>query len=207
MKNSRDIKLLFKRLKKMNNFLVLNALLIVCISISTIYSATISRTSSFYIKESIWTVIGLIAYLVVTMIDYKKYLKYYKVLYLLNILMLLSVFALGVSRLGAQRWIDLGPVSIQPSEVGKVLVVITLSAFLSTHFKDRLVGIKSVIIAVAHIAPVLLLILKQPDLGTTLIILMTFSVIIFMYELDWKTIIILGLSGVDFVPFAYFFLL
>ena len=70
MKNSRDIKLLFKRLKKMNNFLVLNALLIVCISISTIYSATISRTSSFYIKESIWTVIGLIAYLVVTMIDY-----------------------------------------------------------------------------------------------------------------------------------------
>lgn len=207
MKNSRDIKLLFKRLKKMNNFLVLNALLIVCISISTIYSATISRTSSFYIKESIWTVIGLIAYLVVTMIDYKKYLKYYKVLYLLNILMLLSVFALGVSRLGAQRWIDLGPVSIQPSEVGKVLVVITLSAFLSTHFKDRLVGIKSVIIAVAHIAPVLLLILKQPDLGTTLIILMTFSVIIFMYELDWKTIIILGLSGVAFVPFAYFFLL
>ena len=105
MKNSRDIKLLFIRLKKMNNFLVLNALLIVCISISTIYSATISRTSSFYIKESIWTVIGLIAYLVVTMIDYKKYLKYYKVLYLLNILMLLSVFALGVSRLGAQRWI------------------------------------------------------------------------------------------------------
>ena len=48
MKSSRDIKLLFKRLKKMNNFLVLNALLIVCISISTIYSATISRTTSFY---------------------------------------------------------------------------------------------------------------------------------------------------------------
>ena len=82
MKNSRDIKLLFKRLKKMNNFLVLNALLIVCISISTIYSATISRTSSFYIKESIWTVIGLIAYLVVTMIDYKKYLNTYTTIFL-----------------------------------------------------------------------------------------------------------------------------
>lgn len=207
MKSSRDIKLLFKRLKKMNNFLVLNALLIVCISISTIYSATISRTTSFYMKESIWAVIGLVAYLIVTMIDYRKYLKYYKVLYIINIFILLSIFFIGVSRLGAQRWITFGPVSLQPSEMGKVLVVLTLSAFLSTYFKDKLVGVKSVFIAGAHIAPILLLILKQPDLGTTLIIVMTFSVMIFMCDLDWKTIILLGTSAVAFVPFAYFFLL
>lgn len=207
MKSSREIKLLLKRLKKMNNFLVLNALLIVGISISTIYSATISRTSSFYIKEAIWTGIGLIAYLFVTMIDYKKYLKYYKMLYILNILLLASVLVLGVSRLGAQRWISFGPISIQPSEVGKVLVVITLSAFLSTHFRERFEGLKSVVIAGVHILPVLLLILKQPDLGTTLIIVMTFCVMLFMCNLDWKTIIIMVLSGTAFVPFAYFFLL
>lgn len=207
MNKSREFKLLFKRLKKMNNFLILNALAIVVLSVLTIYSATISRTSSFYIKEAIWAVIGLGAYLFFTMIDYRKYLKYYKVIYVFNILLLLSVLVLGVSRLGAQRWIDLGPISLQPSELGKVLLILTLSAFLSLHFRDRFVGLKSVIIAGIHILPVLLLILKQPDLGTTLIILMTFSVMIFICGLDWKTIILLGISGAAFVPFSYMFLL
>lgn len=207
MKSSREIKLFFKKLKKMNNYLVLNALIIVAISIATIYSATISKGSSFYIKEGIWAVIGLVAYFIVSFIDYRKYFKYYKVLYILNTCLLASVLVFGVSRLGAQRWISLGPISIQPGEVGKVLVVITLSAFLTTSFRERFEGLKSIVIAGLHIAPVLLLILKQPDLGTTLIIIMACSVILFMHNLDWKTIFILVLSGAAFVPFAYFFLL
>lgn len=207
MKSSRDIKLFFKKLKKMNNFLVLNALVIVALSISAIYSATISRTSSFYIKESVWAIIGVVAYFIVSLIDYRKYFKYYKLLYILNIGLLSSVLFMGVTRLGAQRWISIGPINIQPGEIGKVLVVITLSAFLTIRFKDRFVGLKGVIIAGLHIAPILLLILKQPDLGTTLIIVMTCSVMIFMNNLDWKTIIILIISGVAFVPVAYFFLL
>ncbi len=207
MKSSRELKLFLKKVKKMNNYLVLNALIIVAISISTIYSATVSKGSSFYIKESIWTVIGLVAYIIVSFIDYRKYYKYYKVLYILNLGLLLSVLVLGVSRLGAQRWISLGPISIQPAEVGKVLVVITLSAFLTSNFRERVVGLKSVMITGLHIGPILLLILKQPDLGTTLIIVMTCSVILFMHNLDWKTIIILFLSGATFVPIAYLFLL
>lgn len=207
MKSSRDIKLFFKKLKKMNNFLVLNALLIVTISISVIYSATISKNSSFYIKELIWAAIGIVAYFIVSLIDYRKYFKYYKVLYVLNIILLSSVLVLGVTRLGAQRWISLGPISIQPGEIGKVLVVITLAAFLTINYRERFMGLKSIFIVGLHIAPVLFLILKQPDLGTTLIIVMTCSVMIFMNNLDWKTIIILLLSGGAFVPFAYFFLL
>lgn len=207
MKSSREIKLFLKKIKKMNHYLVLNALIIVAISISTIYSATISKGNSFYIKEGVWAIIGLVAYFVVSLIDYKKYFKYYKVLYILNLGLLSSVLVLGVSRLGAQRWISLGPVSIQPGEVGKVLVVITLSAFLTSNFRERFIGIKSVIIAGVHIAPILLLILKQPDLGTTLIIIMTCSVIIFINNLDWKTILILLVGGCAFVPIAYLFLL
>ena len=207
MKSSREIKLFFKKLKKMNNYLVLNALIIVAISISTIYSATIAKGEAFYIKESIWAGIGLVAYFIVSLIDYKKYFKYYKLLYILNICLLTSVLLFGVNRLGAQRWISLGPVSIQPGEVGKVLVVMTLSAFLTTNFRERVGGIKGIIASGIHILPALLLLLKQPDLGTTLIIVMTCSIILFIHNLDWKTIIILALGGAAFVPLAYLFLL
>ncbi|MGY0393899.1 MULTISPECIES: rod shape-determining protein RodA [unclassified Fusobacterium] len=207
MKSSREIKLFLKKLKKMNNYLLVNALIIVAISVSTIYSATISKGESFYIKETIWGVIGVVAYFVVSFIDYRKYFKYYKLLYVLNIILLASVLIFGVSRLGAQRWISLGPISIQPGEVGKVLIVITLSAFLTTNFREKFIGFRGIIIAGLHIAPILLLILKQPDLGTTLIIVMTCGVIMFMYNLEWKTIIFLAVSGGIFVPFSYFFLL
>lgn len=207
MKSSREIKLFLKKLKKMNNYLLVNALIIVAISVSTIYSATISKGESFYIKETIWGVIGVVAYFVVSFIDYRKYFKYYKLLYVLNIILLASVLIFGVSRLGAQRWISLGPISIQPGEVGKVLIVITLSAFLATNFREKFIGFRGIIIAGLHIAPILLLILKQPDLGTTLIIVMTCGVIMFMYNLEWKTIIFLAVSGGIFVPFSYFFLL
>ncbi|WP_291258992.1 rod shape-determining protein RodA [Fusobacterium sp.] len=207
MKSSREIKLFLKKLKKMNNYLLVNALIIVAISVSTIYSATISKSESFYIKETIWGVIGVAAYFIVSFIDYRKYFKYYKLLYVLNLTLLTSVLMFGVSRLGAQRWISLGPISIQPGEIGKVLIVITLSAFLTTNFRDKFIGFKGTIIAGLHIAPILLLILKQPDLGTTLIIVMTCGVIMFMYNLEWKTIIFLAVSGGIFAPFSYFFLL
>lgn len=207
MIKSRKFRLILKRIKKMNNFLVLNALAIVGISVLTIYSATVSKSGSFHLREATWAGISVIAYLVVSLIDYKKYLKYYKVLYVFNILLMGSVLAIGDTRLGAQRWINLGPISLQPSEIGKVVVIITLAAFLSTRFRERTLGFKNLVIAGIYIAPVLALILKQPDLGTTLIIIFTFLVMLFMANLNWQVIITMGVGAVAFVPIAYLFLL
>ena len=207
MGRSRGLTLSLKKIKKMNNFLLLNAVVIVVISILTIYSATIHKTTLFYKREMFWGIIGVFVYLFFSFIDYKKYAKYYKLIYILNIMVLMSVYVMGVKRLGAQRWIDLGPISVQPSEVGKVLVILTLSEFLVAKYRERFIGLKSVFIAGLHILPVMLLILKQPDLGTTLILAMTFCVLIFIHGIDWKTIIIMAVGGIVSVPAAYFFLL
>lgn len=207
MGRSRDLTLSLKKIKKMNNFLLLNAVVIVVISILTIYSATIHKTTLFYKREIFWGIIGVFVYLFFSFIDYKKYAKYYKLIYILNIMVLMSVYVMGVKRLGAQRWIDLGPISVQPSEIGKVLAILTLSEFLVAKYRDRFIGLKSVFISGLHILPVMLLILKQPDLGTTLILAMTFCVLIFIHGIDWKTIIIMAVGGIVSVPAAYFFLL
>lgn len=207
MKNSRKFKLILKRINKMNNFLILNALLIVGISISTIYSATILKGGGFHYKEAVWAIISIFAYFIISMIDYKKYLKYYTLLYVFNLLFLSALLVIGESRLGAQRWINLGPVSLQPSEIGKVIVVLTLSAFISVHFRGRSLGFKNFLACGIFVAPVLLLILKQPDLGTTLIICMTFFVILFMANLEWKIIISMIVAAGISAPLSFFFLL
>lgn len=207
MKGIRELSNIVKKLKKMNYFLLLDALIIVCISVVTIYSATISKDTGFYAKEAIWGCIGVVVFFLFASIDYRKYLKTYKIIYIANIILLACVHLIGSKKLGAQRWIEIGGISIQPSELGKVLLVITLSAYISLHYKDRIVGIKNLIKIGMHIVVILLLILKQPDLGTSLIIVATAGVMIFMAELDWKTIIILGVSGICFVPLAYSFLL
>lgn len=177
------------RIKKMNNFLLLNALIIVAISVMTIYSATQTKGGNFSLKEAIWGVIGVIVYFVITFIDYRKYQKYYKLLYFINLFILFSLLILGSVRLGAKRWISFGPISIQPSEIAKVLVVLTLCAFITTYInKDRL-KLKDFIICIFFIVPILTLILLQPDLGTTLIICATFGIIILMANLDFKIIV------------------
>ncbi|CAK7017736.1 MULTISPECIES: rod shape-determining protein RodA [Fusobacterium] len=207
MGKSRDTALILKKIKKMNNFLLLNAVIIVVISVLTIYSATIHKTTLFYKREAFWGIIGIFVYLFFSFVDYRKYAKYYKLIYIFNILVLLSVYVLGVKRLGAQRWIDLGPISIQPSEIGKILVILTFSEFLASKYRDRFIGLKSVMISFLHILPVFILILRQPDLGTALILMMTYFVLIFIHGIDWKSIIIMVITGIISVPTAFFFFL
>lgn len=207
MKQTRKFRFILKRIKKMNNFLILNALLIVGIRICTIYSATISKPGSFHTKEAIWAIISIVAYFIVSMIDYRKYFKYYKFLYVFNIIFLTALLVIGESRLGAQRWINLGPITLQPSEIGKVIVVLTLSAFIAIHFRGKTLGFKSFMMCGAFVAPVLLLILKQPDLGTTMIITMTFFVILFIANLEWKIIVSMGVIAAISAPLSFFFLL
>lgn len=207
MGKNRDTALILKKIKKMNNFLLLNAVIIVVISVLTIYSATIHKTTLFYKREAFWGIIGVFVYLFFSFVDYRKYAKYYKLIYIFNILVLLSVYVLGVKRLGAQRWIDLGPISIQPSEIGKILVILTFSEFLASKYRDRFIGLKSVMISFLHILPVFILILRQPDLGTALILMMTYFVLIFIHGIDWKSIIIMVITGIISVPTAFFFFL
>ena len=207
MKQTREFRFILKRIKKMNNFLILNALLIVGISICTIYSATISKAGNFHMKEAVWALISIVAYFIVSMIDYRKYFKYYKFLYVFNIIFLAALLVIGESRLGAQRWINLGPITLQPSEIGKVIVVLTLSAFIAIHFRGKTLGFKNFMMCGAFVTPVLLLILKQPDLGTTMIITMTFFVILFIANLEWKIIVSMGVIAAISAPLSFFFLL
>lgn len=207
MGKSRERALFLKKLKKMNNYMLLTALLIVGLSLTAVYSSTSSRTMSFFHKEIIFTGLGIFVYFIFSFIDYRKYGKYYKLVYLFNVMLLLAVYVVGTKRLGAQRWIPIGPLTIQPSEFAKVFIVLTFSEVLATKYRERFSGLKNMLMAGLHILPIFLLIAKQPDLGTSLVLIFIYGVLVFVHGIDWKSIIITLFSGLAAVPFVYFFLL
>ncbi|WP_297596892.1 rod shape-determining protein RodA [uncultured Cetobacterium sp.] len=207
MGKNHDLVVTLKKIKKMKNMILYIALCIVTISALTVYSATIHKSSSFFYKEIVWIVLGIFTYFIFSFVDYKLYGKYYKVIYIINVILLSLVFLIGDKRLGAQRWIDFGFITIQPSEFSKLFVVLTFSEVLSDKFNSKFVGLKSVFITSLYIVPIFLLIAAQPDLGTSLVIIFLYLILIFMNGIDWKTIIVISITGVSLAPIGYLFLL
>ncbi|RXZ29309.1 rod shape-determining protein RodA [Fusobacterium necrophorum] len=198
---------LIKRLKKMNLWLIANILAIFALSLMSIYSSTIPKGPSFFQKELLWFFVSAIVFVAFSLLDYHKYMKYDRYVYLFNVLMLLSVFVIGTRRLGAQRWIDLGPISIQPSEFAKIFLVLTLSSYMAKHSNERFEGFRSMMLSFLHMLPIFILIALQPDLGTSLVLLVIYASLVFINGLDWRTIFILLLAAISAIPGAYFFLL
>ena len=153
------------------------AVLISLIGIMTIYSATrplgAEGHSAYYIKQVTWLILGIFALLFVAGIDYIWISRFSHSLYVIGIILLIAVFILGRTGMGAQRWLSLGPLSFQPSENFKLTFIIMLSQYLST-LKSPL-DTRSLLRVFFFITffPFLLLI-KQPDLGTALIVLLIF---------------------------------
>lgn len=207
MGKNHDTVVILKKLKKMKNSCLYTALCITIISLLTVYSATIHKGDSFYTKEILWIFLGVVVYFIFSFIDYRIYGKYYKIIYGLNVILLILVFLIGDKRLGAQRWINIGFITIQPSEFSKLLIVLTFSEVLATKFSTKFVGIKSIFATGIHILPIFLLIAGQPDLGTSLVIIFLYLILIFINGIDWKTIIMITICGIAMIPIGYFFLL
>lgn len=205
--NPRDIKLTLKKLKKLDMLLLLNALCIVLISLVSIYSATYTKTDLFFKKQLIFVPLALVTFIIFSLMDYRLYAKYTKLIYVFNVLFLLSVFFFGTKILGAQRWIRIGPIGVQPSEFAKLFIVLTFSELLVNGYKDSFRGFKTIITSGLHILPIFLLIAKQPDLGTSLVLVFLYMVLIFINGIDIKTYLGIIISGIMAMPFGYFFLL
>ncbi len=164
---------LFKQsrlLKKLDYTLIAVVALIIVFSRIIIYSATKDDTvlRKDFIRQILHIVIGIGGLIFILNINYEDLAKHMKKLYLLNLILLAAVIFVGDSAMEAQRWIQLGPFRFQPSEFSKLIIIVCFAAFLSKR-QGRLKRLKDLIPCFAFIGLPLLLILKQPDLGTSLV--------------------------------------
>ena len=129
---------------------------------------TLSHQGSDYAdKQAAFLVAGVVAALVFWRIPYQTWTNKYVLpaIYVINIALLVAVMVKGHSAMGAQRWLSLGPITIQPSEIAKLVVIFTLSAWLAFKPVRRF---RDCFYAIAIIVVPAVLVFKQPDLGTSL---------------------------------------
>lgn len=150
-----------------------------------------------YVKtQAVSAIIGLVGMFIISKIDYKIYKKFYKVIYFVVIILLASVAVMGKSVSGAKRWIDLGFISFQPSEVAKIGLIIFYAELL-TQNRDKLKELgKGFFYPIAYLIPIVgILILLQNHLSATVLIVLIISVIMLMAGSRLKYFLSFGLAG------------
>jgi rod shape determining protein RodA len=162
-----------RRLQRIDWVLVVTVLALCGAGLLVIASAT--RTTAvegdplYYVKKQVLALgIGLSLAVMAAAIDYHTFRYLSNLFYIGNLGLLLAVLAFGKETLGAQRWIQVGPLALQPSEVAKVVLILTLANLLA-HKQGKWKSWLDLGIPLAHTLVPVLLILRQPDLGTSLV--------------------------------------
>jgi len=135
----------------------------------------------YYVRlQALWILTGIFMAFLVNLFDYQILQKYSWYIYGFNILLLLAVFVVGSETKGATRWIPITSTQgIQPSEFAKIFIILTFADFLAKR-QDKLNNFRNFIAPVLFVTVPMLLIVKQPDLGTSLIIMAIFIGMMFM---------------------------
>lgn len=151
--------------------LLLAVSLIILFSLLTIASATMDNLSGdafFITRQALLAIISFVALLVVLSVDYTQFYKLAPYLYGLSLVLLLAVFFIDREGVGAQRWINLGFLNLQPSEFAKLFIIISLARHLAAR-EGNFASIFSVIPTFLYVSLPMALIFLQPDLGTALV--------------------------------------
>ncbi|MCT4508330.1 MAG: rod shape-determining protein RodA [Tepidibacter sp.] len=204
------LKIELKMFKDIDWILVTTVIAIFSIGMVIISSAThVNDSGSFkqFTVQIISFAIGLIIIAIMLLFDYNKIGKYHKYIYGLNVFLLLAVYipGLGVKIAGANSWIKLGPINIQTSEIVKLGFIISFAKFMENK-KDKLNTFKDLLPIVAYAAPLLLLILIQPDLGTSIVFISIIFGMAFICGINYKIIGYTFITAIISVPIIYNFL-
>lgn len=160
-----------------------------------------------YIKQLYFFIMGMGVILAIISVDYRIFMSCNYFIYGAVCLLLLYALLLGKTQAGTQRWINLGFFNLQPSEPAKLMLVITLASFYSRKDTDKGFTLKELIVPIALAALPFLLILKQPDLGTALMLGFIFVSMTLFVKLKWQTLTILIGVCASLIPLAWKFLL
>ena len=200
-----------KRLLRRIDFILLfAAAAIVIYGLIIISSATHINTPGeerfwFVQRQGIFAVVNAVLAILFMNFDYRGLQQYGQKLYIFNLIMLLAVMLFGHAALGAQRWIQIGPISLQPSEFSKLIMIICMAAILEERM-GRLNRIQDLLPIAGYIAIPFVLVLKQPDLGTSLVFMAIFFGMVIACGMPWRIFTFIVVLGVAAMPVLWQFL-
>jgi rod shape determining protein RodA len=184
-------------------------LLIASIGILNLYSTTSGGEVSgtpLYLKQIFWLLIGLAVMVVIAFTEYRFYSDFAYIVYMVAFFFLLVVMGYGIITSGAQRWIKIGSISFQPSEFVKISLILALAKFFQRLPSREGYSLKDLTYPFLLLLLPMGLILKQPDLGTSIILLLVFFSILIFVKIRWSTLLTIGLGGAAILPLSWSFL-
>lgn len=185
-----------------------SAILLVCFGLVALYSSTLTDAANFplFRKQLLIAVLGIFLMLTFALSDYRAFKSYGKVLYTVVVVLLLALLVTGRAVHGSTAWLHLFGGAIQPVEFAKIGLLVLLARYFALHIGEsgrwKPVLMSGILMAIA-----VLLVLLQPDLGSAIILIVIWLVLIFFFGLrlkQWLIIIGLGLAA---AIFSWFFLL
>ncbi len=202
-----------------NSFLriLVLALIIASLGVLSIYSSTYQKEGApwqdIHKRQMLWIVIGLACFFIMSQLNYRRLWDANYFIYGAAIFFLFLVFALGIIRLGAQRWLRFAWFNFQPSEFAKLAVIIFMARYFSRKSADDTsllsgkFGIfRGIILPFIFVAVPMFLIVEQPDLGSGLMLLLVFVSLLYLTNVRLKYIFTLIFILILPLPFFWHFL-
>lgn len=195
-------------------FIFIIAILICSIGIFTIYSTAHTKEGEFwqtvYKRQIFWIMLGILFFLIMSNLNYRKLWDWTYFLYISVILLLCLVIILGITRFGAQRWLKIAWFNFQPSEYAKLVLIIFLARYFSRKSVDDIsllstkFGIfRGLIIPFIFVSLPCVLIIEQPHLGSAVLIFLIFISFLYLTGVKLKYIFIFSLAIILFFPLAW----
>ena len=186
--------------------LVFLLMILAAIGFAMLYSAASGEWDPWASRQMIRFSIGLVLMILVAVTDIQVWMRYAYTLYFLVLGLLVAVEVMGEIGMGAQRWINIGFIQVQPSEIMKITLVLSLARYFHGATLEEIARPTRLIVPLLLLGAPVVLVLRQPDLGTAVMLAMTAAVIFFLAGVKaWKfgVIIVAALAA---LPVAWSFM-
>lgn len=202
--NNRTLKINF--LKELD-FLLLGQLLLMCLfSVGILYSTALGKFEPWALKQIITLAIFIPAIFLLASLEFKIIYNYAYVIYGVAFFFLILAAIFGHKAMGAQRWLRIGIINFQPSELMKIGLILALARYYHDLHTNEIGKIRSLGLPLLLTIAPSLLVLKQPNLGTATILMVIAAVIMFMAGVKLWKFIAVGITGISLLPVVWYML-
>jgi len=195
-----------RKLLSMHWLLILLIAGVAGVGFAMLYSAAGGDMNPWAERQMMRFGVGTMIMIVVATIDVRIWLRYAYILYFVALALLVGVEVGGYVGMGAQRWISLGVINIQPSELMKIFMVLALARYFHGIAVEDIGRISRLIVPIVMVAVPTALILRQPDLGTAIMLAMTAGAVMFLAGVRLWKFAVLGVAAMAAAPIAWQFL-
>ncbi|MBO6949819.1 MAG: rod shape-determining protein RodA [Rhodospirillales bacterium] len=195
-----------RKLISINWLLILLISTVAAVGFAMLYSAAEGSLNPWAERQMLRFAFAVGVMIVVATVNIRIWLRYAYVLYFMALGLLVAVEVAGYVGMGAQRWLSLGFVNIQPSELMKIFLVLALARYYNASAIEDIGSITRLIVPIALIIAPTILILRQPDLGTAIMVAMTGGAVLFLAGVRLWKFALVGVGALAAAPIAWQFL-